>query len=149
MPVEFLNDKQRQRYGRYVEEPTSVQLAQYFHLDDSDHQFVQGRRGAHNRLGLALQLGTVRFLGTFLNDPTDVPISVVVYVAQQLEIVDLACLSHYQQRRTRWNHITAICQEYGYQVFSQQPEHWQLTRWVYRRAWFSDESLSILFDPRV
>lgn len=88
----------------------------------------------------------MRFLGTFLNDPTDVPISVIAYVAQQLEIADINCLSDYQQRRTGWKHITAICQQYGYQPFSQQPEHWQLTRWIYLRAWLSDESPGMLFD---
>jgi len=61
---------------------------------------VEARRGDHNRLGFAVQLGTVRFLGTFLPDPADVPELVVTYVAGQLAVADPGVLKRYAQRQS-------------------------------------------------
>ena len=128
-------------------EPTSVQLAHYFHLDDTAKQLVQKRRGDHNRLGFALQLCTVRFLGTFLINPIDVPQGVVSYLASQLEIKDVNCLEQYLLRsNTHWEHTLVIKKHYGYRDFSSQPEHWRLVRWLYQRTWIGGESPSMMFD---
>ncbi len=146
MPVEFLTPSQRNSYGRYTEPPTEAQLARYFHLDNTDKSLIGKKRGNHNKLGLALQLCTVRFLGTFLTEPTDVPVIVSRYLASQLGITDISCLERYRTSESRWDHTAEIRNSYGYRDFNSQPEHWRLVRWLYSRAWLSAERPSILFD---
>jgi hypothetical protein len=49
---------------------------------------ISAKRWDHMRLGFAVQLGTVRFLGTFLDEPDDVPPGVAADLARQLDIAD-------------------------------------------------------------
>lgn len=147
MPVEFLTEEQKQTYGRFAGEPTEAQLARYFHLDSTDLALIEKRRGAQNRLGFALQLTTVRFLGTFLPDPTEVPPGVLHFIARQLAITDSSILENYLLRKaTRYSHSAEIQEVYGYHDFSAPPWRFRLSRLLYSRAWISNERPSLLFD---
>src|SRR5205085_727430 len=117
MPVEFLTDDQARSYGRYAGEPTPAQLARYFYLDDADRELLADRRGDHNRLGLALQIVTARFLGTFQSDPTDVPAAVLTSVATQLGIPGDTDLASYRDGEARWDHAADIRKRYCYLDF--------------------------------
>lgn len=109
MPVEFLSDVEAAAYGRYDGGPSREELDRVFFLDDADRELVDRRRGEHNRLGFALQLTTARWLGVFLPDPTDVPETVLCYLAGQLEIGDPSCVGRYLERRpTRFDHAEEI-----------------------------------------
>jgi hypothetical protein len=82
-----------------------------------------------------VQLATVRFLGTFLADPTEVPEVAVRYVAGQLGINDPRCLDGYASARARWEHVSEIKRRYSYRDFHDRREYVGLVRWLFERAW--------------
>jgi len=114
VPVSFLTEDQVRRYGRFADEPTSDQLVRYFYLDDADRAFVAEHRGDRNRLGVAVQLGSVRLLGVFLEDLATAPASAVGYAAEQLGLNDPGAIFAYANDRARWRHIPRIRARYGY-----------------------------------
>jgi len=75
------SDEQPARYGRYHADPSPEQLARFFYLSPQDIRFLADYRLPHTRLGCAVQLGTVRFLGTFLPALTQVPTVVMQTLA--------------------------------------------------------------------
>lgn len=150
MPVDFLTEDQQRRYGRYAGEPTPAQLERYFHLDDKDRDLVGRCRSGHTRLGFAAQLGTVRFLGTFLANPAEVPPGVVACLIRQLGITKTEGLTGYATSEKRWDHAAEIRRTYGYREFHRGSEAVALSRWLSNRAWISAERPSVLFDlPRI
>lgn len=147
MSVDFLTKEQKAGYGQFSGEPNEVQLARYFHLDEADLAFISSRRGEQNRLGFALQLTVVRFLGTFLTDLTLIPANVQIFIARQLSICDVAVLEAYAQRETtKREHSALIRKQYGYHEFGNSLWSFRLTRLLYTHAWISDERPTLMFD---
>ena len=53
---------ERHNFLLHLGDPSTQELARYFHLDDSDHTQIVEKRGDANRLGFALQARAGRWL---------------------------------------------------------------------------------------
>jgi len=149
MPADFLTQEQRLSYTQYPKDISNDQLSKYFYLDDHDKEIICTCRRDSNRLGYALQLTTVRFIGTFLANPIQVPAIVKQYIASQLMIDDYSDLDNYLQRKaTRLAHVKEIKKRYGYQTFDNA---WQLrlSRWLYSQFWFGTERPGMMFERAI
>ncbi len=149
MPVSFLTQPQERRYGRFDGEPTADQLARYFHFDDADKAFIRSRRGDHMRLGVAIQLGAVRYLGAFLDDLTEAPARVSVFVGKQIGVTPGSNIAAYQASQWRWRHEKEIRDRYGYQGFNDPFLQFRLNRWLYALCWTGTDRPSVLFDRSI
>jgi Domain of unknown function (DUF4158) len=145
VPVDFLSDEQGRRYGRFDSDPSPEQLARFFTIGPDVTADVDRRRSDAMRLGYATQLETVRFLGTFLSNVEETPVAVVAFVAAQIE-VDPAGFKAYSTSRARQAHTTEIRDTYGYVAFGEGHQAWSFLRWLYERAWTSNERPSVLVD---
>jgi TnpA family transposase len=149
MPVSFLSNEQRESYGRFTGAPSPDDLARYFHLDDSDHALIAQKRGAHNRLGFAVQLGTLRYLGTFLESPLAVPAPVLHTLAKQLRIAAIPDAHLYSASRQRLQHAAEIQTHYGYVEITERQIGFHLTRWLYALCWTGTDRPTVLFERAV
>ena len=78
--------KKEKIFGTFVGAPSEEQLQLYFQLTDFDKEIINEMRLPSTKLGFAVQLGTVRFLGTFFTDFSKIPLEVIIYLANQLSI---------------------------------------------------------------
>jgi TnpA family transposase len=148
LPVEFLPDEQAAAYGRLPEVLSRAELERFFFLDDVDRGLVEAKRRDYNKLGFALQLVTVRNVGAFLDDPLDVPVELVDYLAEQLGIVDSSCVKSYGEReKTRFEHVWELRQAGGWHEFSVVEN--ELGEWIEARAWTTGDGPKALFDVAV
>ncbi|WP_206680755.1 DUF4158 domain-containing protein [Hymenobacter polaris] len=145
MPVEFLSDEQAARYGRYHADPSPEQLACFFYLSPLDVRFLADYRRPYTRLGCAVQLYTLRFLGTFLPVPARVPDVVVQTLAQQLDLTADTWRDQYARPNTLHDHQVRVVAYLGFHAFD-GCQAFRLTRWLYAQVLTSPVRPSVLFD---
>lgn len=96
----------------------------------ADRELIESKRRAHNRLGFAVPLTTVRFLGVLLDDPDDVPVEVVDYLADQLAIADSSVLKAYGEREnTRLDHVRERRRLLEYREFAEAEAELRAPSW--------------------
>ena len=146
MPVRFLSKTQRAEYGQYAGAPSSQELARYFHLDDADHKLIAKRRSEHNRLGFAVQLCTLRYLGTFVPDLLHVPSTVLTRLTAQLALSPTVSLESYSKGEQRWTHADEIRRYCGFTDITERRVAFSFTRWLYALCWTGADRPSVLFE---
>ena len=86
MPIGFLTAAERDRLNRFPALIPDEDLRAFFLLSEADQQAINRQREAHTRLGFALQLCALRYLGFAPDDLSTAPAEVVGYVAHQLAV---------------------------------------------------------------
>ena len=84
MPASIFSETEWARLARFPEEIPGDDLIRAFTLTGADRDLVAIRRGAANRLGLALQLCALRYLGFVPRNLSAAPRSAACFVADQL-----------------------------------------------------------------
>jgi len=86
----------------------------------------------------------VRYLGTFLPDPLDVPTAVLERLAGQLQIADPSCVKRYTERRTTpFEHREEIKAAYGLREFAEAEA--EFAQWARSRAWNTVQGPKTIF----
>ena len=94
MPIGFLTQAERERLRRFPEHIPEDDLSVFFLLSETDQQAVNRQQEDHTRLGFALQLCTLRYLGFVPHDLGTAPSSAIAYVAEQLGVPPEAIQSY-------------------------------------------------------
>jgi hypothetical protein len=87
-----------------------------FALSDADRALVFAQRGAANRLGLAVQLCALRFLGFVPQDLAGLPAAALDFLAGQVDAAAHELLEYGARPRTRVDHLARVREHLGYPV---------------------------------
>ena len=106
MPASIFSETELARLASFPEEIPDDDLIRAFTLTGADRDLVALRRGAANRLGLALQLCALRYLGFVPRNLSAAPRSAACFVADQLEVSPDEIQSYARREQTRRQHFT-------------------------------------------
>ena len=82
MPIGFLTTTERERLNRFPAQIPDEDLRVFFLLSDADQTAINKQREAHTRLGFAMQLCALRYLGFAII--IGKPLAMVFLVAQRV-----------------------------------------------------------------
>ncbi len=143
MPTRFLSDAERRRLSGFPAELTQAEVATHFTLTTEDLTHLSSRRGEANRLGFALQLCTLRYLGFVPDDLQGVPPGVLTSLAGQLQMPATALTDYATRDQTRTDHRHEAMTLLGFRSATED-DLADLTGWLTERALEHDQALLLL-----
>ncbi len=143
MPGTFLTAKEREQLASFPDDIPHWDLITYFTLTDEDHTFLKTYRTDPHRLGVALQLGAVRYLGFCPTHLHTAPLDTIAFLAEQLHVDSTEFRDYGTRRMTRSAHFQAVLDHLGLRRV-QAKEQEQLLAWLIERALEHDKPTLLL-----
>jgi TnpA family transposase len=138
----FISLSDRENLNRFPSDTPEDVLIAFFTLSTVDKELIFNHRGDHNRLGFALQLCTLRYLGYCPDDFIHITQTVTGYLAKQLDILSPVplILQYGQREHTRTDHLQEIVAFVGYNKAA-QTDFDALEEWLTERALEHDKPI--------
>ena len=143
MPASIFSETELARLASFPEEIPGDDLIRAFTLTGADRDLVALRRGAANRLELALQLCALRYLGFVPRNLSAAPRSAACFVADQLEVSPDEIQSYARREQTRRQHFTEVREPLGFSRLRSRDLE-ELEAWLVERA-LEHEAPKVLF----
>lgn len=143
MPVSFLSEAERLRLNSFPTDLSNDDLIAYFTLSDTDLLQIPKTASASNRLGVALQLVLLRFLGFHLVELKSLPQAIVGYVAQQIGARADQINFYGEREQTRTNHQRFIEKYLGFRHPTDE-DYRRVGDWLLERALEHDRPTLLL-----
>lgn len=132
-PIGFLTAAERERLSRFPEHIPEDDLSVFFLLPEAAHQAVNRQYDDHTRLGFALPLCTLRYLGFVPHDLGTAPSLAVGYVAEQLHGLPEVIAAYGSRIATRTTHLQQVQRHLGFRRATPL-DVYALQTWLLERA---------------
>ncbi len=148
MPSRILSDREVEQLASWPEEVARSDLAAFFTLSLEDLRWVRSFRSPHakpDRLGLAVQLCALPFLGFIPTELRATPVEVVERLAKRIGVApgELARYVELVSDRSRREHAQAVIARAGWRTCG--PAQWRaLGDWLLMRA-LEHDTQAVLF----
>ncbi len=116
-PGRFLSDAEIERLGAFPEQIERGDVVRFFSPAGEDLTFVRMQRGAPNQLGIALQLGALRWLGFVPEDLTAAPAEVLAALGSALDIPPRTIFDYAVRAPTRVEHRLLVRAHADFRAF--------------------------------
>jgi TnpA family transposase len=143
MPVNFLNEAERDRLNRFPEQISDKDLVLFFALSASDKAQSRKQRGDHNQLGYSIQLCALRYLGFAPDDLKSIPWEALSYIALQIDVDPEALHSYGNRIHTRTDHFNQVQKYLGFRKASSNYLR-NFHKWLVERALEHDKPTFLL-----
>lgn len=143
-----LTPEERTLFTSIPDDLSMSELAHYYTLEPKDKVFINKRRTPTNKLGVAMQLCTLRYPGRFLMNMESVSAQMVSFVAQQLGITPDALAEYGKREKTPYDHLAEIRDTYGY-LACDKADIWTLVRYLLPLAMENNEALPLVTETMV
>ena len=139
----YPNEAERRRLERFPDRIAVEDLRACFALSDRDRVLIFDQRGPENRLGLAVSLCALRFLGFAPDEIASIPDEALAFVAGQVDAAPHELLAYGTRAQTRSDHLQLALTLLGWRRVD-DADRAQLAVWLVERAVEHDSPATLL-----